>query len=336
MSTDLSSRPLIHPLTHLMNDTTLNVLFLGGAKRVSLAGKLMDAARERGVTLNIFSYELTPEVPIACVAKVIIGRRWADPAILEDIHRCVRQHRINLILPFVDPAVGIAGRYADTYGDVWAPVVPQAMAEVLFDKGLAAVAFKEAKLPIPRTYNAGRPNFPLLAKPRRGSASQGIFLVNDIATFKRVRNMTDTYIMEEYVGEREEYTVDCYICADGTPLYVSPRRRLEVLGGEVSRTVTVDHPDLAALSRKVIAALGLRGAVTLQFMYDLAASRLLLMEINPRLGGGVVCSIHAGADIPGAIIDEAMHRPHTPRTEIRPGTLICRYFAEVPFFNSQA
>lgn len=318
-----------------MINTTLNVLFLGGAKRVSFAQKLIDAARCRGVGINIFSYELNEEAPIACVGRVLIGERWNSETILEHIHQTVKKHRIDILLPFVDPAVGIAGRYVERYGDAWAPVVSPEMAEILFDKALAAACFKEAKLPIPKTYNAGRPTFPLLAKPRHGSASHGIFTVNDIATFKRVRNMTDSYIMEEYIAEREEYTVDCYITPAGAPLYVSPRKRLEVLGGEVSRTVTLDYPELETLSRKVITTLKLRGAVTLQFMYDLKNKRLLLMEINPRLGGGVVCSLHAGADIPGAILDEVLRRPHVPDGNIRPGTLICRYFSEVPFFNSK-
>lgn len=65
-----------------------------------------------------------------------------------------------------------------------------------------------------------------------------------------------------------------------------PRKRLEVVGGEVSRTVTLRDDRIMELSRKVIERLHLRGAVTLQFLRDITTDRMLLMEINPRLGGG--------------------------------------------------
>ena len=61
----------------------------------------------------------------------------------------------------------------------------------------------------------------------------------------------------------------------------------------------------------------------------------MLMEINPRLGGGAVCTVHAGGDIPGFILDELLGRPMIPSVGIKPGTLICRYFQEVAFFNEQ-
>lgn len=86
-----------------------------------------------------------------------------------------------------------------------------------------------------------------------------------------------------------------------------------------------------AASEYVINALMLRGAVTLQFLRDKDSERLMLMEINPRLGGGVICSIQAGADIPGMIVDEAVGKSPEPADEIKPGVLICRYFEEVVF-----
>ena len=56
----------------------------------------------------------------------------------------------------------------------------------------------------------------------------------------------------------------------------------------------------------------------------------MIMEINPRLGGGVVCSAGAGADIPGCIADEALGFDARPSRAV-PGTEMCRYFEEVIF-----
>lgn len=309
----------------------INVLFLGGAKRVSFGRKLIDAGRALGLDVKIYSYELESEVPIAAIGGVIIGRRWSAPDLLDHLHHVVRSYRIGLMLPFVDGAVAVAGAYVATYGDSWAPVVNPGKAEMLFDKVASARLFEDAGLPIPPTYSGGRPDFPLIAKPRHGSASKDIEVIDNVTDFKRILKVADRYLLQRYYPQREEYTVDCYISAKGNILCVSPRRRLEVVGGEVSRTVTVADKELTDEAVKAIRRLELRGAVTLQYLRDKDTERLMLMEINPRLGGGVVCSVHAGADIPQLILRETLGLPLKPADNIKPNTLICRYFEEIVF-----
>lgn len=43
----------------------VNILFLGGAKRVSMARMFQASGERLGLDVNIFSYELSPEAPIA-------------------------------------------------------------------------------------------------------------------------------------------------------------------------------------------------------------------------------------------------------------------------------
>ncbi|MCM1522539.1 MAG: ATP-grasp domain-containing protein [Muribaculaceae bacterium] len=308
----------------------VNILFLGGAKRVSVGRKIIEAGRELGLKVNIFSYELSREVPIAAIGTVIVGMKWKDRDLLSNIHACVLKHDIDIILPFVDPAIEVAGMYADRYTDAWAPVVAPSLAATLFDKDASAKFYESHLLPIPATYRGGRPTFPLIAKPRHGSASKGIMIVRDVADFRRVLRMPD-YMMERFVEHHKEYTVDAYISQSGEILCVSPRLRVEVLGGEVTRSVTIDYPELHDLATRVISETSLRGPVTLQFILDTDTNELMLMEINPRLGGGVVCSIHAGADIPMLILKDFLGLPIEKITEVKPGVLICRYFDETVF-----
>lgn len=310
---------------------TVNVLFLGGAKRVSFGRKLIDAGRRLGLDVKVFSYELTPEVPVALIGGVIIGRKWNAPDVLEHIHHVVDAYNIDILLPFVDGAISIAAAYVATYSDAWSPVVSSGKAEMLFDKVMSARAFEAVGLDVPETYDGGRPSFPLIAKPRRGSASKGIVVIESINDFRRISKNAHEYLIQTYYPYRDEYTVDCYISKRGEILCISPRKRLEVVGGEVARTVTVCSREIHDASVDAISRLELKGAVTLQYLRDRISGRLMLMEINPRLGGGVVCSIHAGADIPGMILSEAMDLPIAGPAEIQAGVMICRYFDEAVF-----
>jgi carbamoyl-phosphate synthase large subunit len=111
---------------------------------------------------------------------------------------------------------------------------------------------------------------------------------------------------------------------------VSPRRRIEVIGGEVSRTVTVADADIIDLAERTLRATDLRGAVTVQMMRDLDNGKLMLMEINPRLGGGAVCSVEAGADLPRAIITDSLGKPLS-RMTADSGVTLVRYMEGVVF-----
>lgn len=315
-----------------MNRNRTIVLMLGGARRVSMAELLQKSGARLGHEVVILSYELSNEVPIATAGEVIVGLKWTDPDVVEDIVRVCREREVNIILPFVDGAIEIASKCAAAMPDVFIPVSDFEIASTMFDKVNAAKAFKNAGIPIPRTFSVLTAEIPAIAKPRKGSASRGIKVFYNMEDLMHLDNIND-YIVEEYIARREEYTVDCYISGSGEILCTVPRIRLEVMGGEVTRTRTCRIPELMDMSRKVINAFRLRGPVTLQFIKDLNHNRFLLMEINPRLGGGVICSINAGAPISDYILHESLGMPVSPCNDWQDDTLMARYWKEVIFYN---
>lgn len=309
----------------------IGVLYLGGAKRLTVTDLLRQSYASLGHEVEAYSYELDREEPIAGRATIIVGKRWSDPAVDADLERVIDTCRIKVLLPFVDGAIEIAARIAERRNDIYVPGCSSALSSALFDKAASARLFAEAGLDIPATYRSGEsPAFPLIAKPRRGSASRGLLVIRDSAALHAIPDPGD-YLIQEYVEGAEEYTVDCFIDRSGRICALSPRRRIATLGGEVVRTVTVDIHALTAASRKAIERLGLRGAVTLQYLRS--GDRFLLMEINPRLGGGVTASIAAGADITGMIAAESTGHD-VPELAAQPGVLTMRCFQDITIFPS--
>ncbi len=312
----------------------IGILFLGGAKRVSMARLFKAAARSLGMEAHIVSYEASLCVPIALEGTVVEGLRWSDPACVDDIYRVMLEHDCKVVVPFVDGAVAVAARVAECHPDVFAPASSPELSQKMFDKVEAAALFEQLGIPAPATYRVGPLSTPLIAKPRRGSASKGIFPIDTEEQLAHALFRAEDYLIQERVLRPVEYTVDCYVSTlSGLPLAIVPRRRLEVEGGEVTRTITVDSPALVSLSARALQTLGLRGAVTLQFIApEDDPEGLLLMEINPRLGGGAVCAVHAGANIPAMILSEALG-VQPAASDYKPGTEIFRYRAEAVFFN---
>lgn len=83
----------------LLSMTDFTILFLGGAKRVSLAERFIAEGSRRGQNVRIVSYELTGDVPIAGCAEIVVGKRWKDPALYEHLAETVRKHKVNACFP---------------------------------------------------------------------------------------------------------------------------------------------------------------------------------------------------------------------------------------------
>ncbi len=314
--------------------SVVNILFLGGAKRVAMGRLFMAAAKKRGLECNIFSSEISRNVPISCIGTVVEGRRWNDPGIYGFLECLCRRHDIDIVIPFVDGGVAVAARLHERMPSVFVPASSAELCESMFDKVAAADIFEKLSIDAPRTYRGGRVETPLIAKPRHGSASQGLIKIDNIDDLPSADTIGD-YLIQQRFDRREEISVDCYVSIAGKnpePMAIVPRTRLEVAGGEVVRSITIDDAEVVAFVERALSAIGLRGAVTVQLIRDDDTGRLYIMEINPRLGGGAVCSVHAGADIPGMILDEAMGVT-CHRAPYRPGTEIARYLQEVVFFN---
>ncbi len=312
---------------------TVTILMLGGANRVSMAQQLMRAAAQMDLDLRLYSHELQRSVPIAEVAKVIVGGKYSDPGAVGEINEIIKSYKVDILLPFIDPAISIAEQCREKFPNLFIPVCNMDAITATFDKVIAAQRYQELNIPAPETYQPESLKFPAILKPRTGSASKGIIVVYTPEELSRISDFSD-YLIQEYIADRDEYTVDCYIgMLDNEVKCTVPRQRIATAGGEVTRTQTCRIPALISLSKQVIDAMKLRGAVTLQFIYDRANRRFLLMEINARLGGGVICSIMAGADIARMILDESQGVKAQVSRTWRDGALMTRYFKEVMFYN---
>ncbi len=310
------------------------VMMLGGARRVSVAEQLRESGRRIGCDVQLVSYELSAQVPISIVSKVEVGLKWTDPNIIDDIERVAIENEVSIILPFVDGSIEIAAKCRERMPQVFIPVGDFETSRKMFDKIEAAAAFKSAGLPIPTTYTALNAEVPAIAKPRKGSSSRGIFIFHNMEELMHLENL-DNYLVQEYIPHFDEFTVDCYVSCSGEILTTVPRLRIEVQGGEATRTETMRNATLEKMSRDVISAFSLRGPVTIQFLHDLDRDRYLLLEVNPRLGSGVVCSIYAGAPITDYILLEALKREVKPCDNWCNHTLMTRYQKEVVFFNDK-
>lgn len=310
----------------------MNILFLGGAKRVSIAEHFLSYGKEKGIEINIFSYELSEKVPIAAVGKVIKGLKWNDASILDDIINVIRRHHINIVLPFVDPAIVISAKLKQRCTDVFIPVSSEYVCDIMFDKQESAHWFEKNGIRQPLYFSdISDILFPVIFKPRRGSASKGIFVANSFSDIPENIDFNQ-YLMQQYISNRQEFSVDCYVSQQGSILSIVPRIRLETAGGEATKSLVVRDPLIIKETEKILSTAEFYGPITIQFIKDTLVEKIYVMEINPRLGGAVVASIGAGSGMISFIVNEAMGNQVSPVSDWKENTLMTRYLKEVIFY----
>lgn len=281
-------------------DSSLNILFLGGGKRVSLANRFIEAGKKIGKTINVYSYEASEHQPISLVGKVIKGRLWDDPGISADIVNVLINYEIDLLISNVDPALAIHASLKNTHPSaLYSSDIDQV--KICYSKIIFQRECERLGLPIIPSWDGV--SFPSLAKPDFGSASQGIMTFNSIQDFEGSRLRSEEYCFQKYINGTE-FTVDAYVSQGGEIIGISPRVRIQTLGGESVVTETRSDGRIFKLSVTVIEKMNLRGPLTLQFIRECTSDVDYLMEVNTRLGGGVICSIEAGVDIPLMLLND--------------------------------
>lgn len=310
----------------------LNVLFLGGAKRVSFAEHLKAAGKRRGMDVSIFSYELEKTVPIGKVAEVLIGLKWSDKNIYADLENVIAKYNINIVLPFVDKAIEIAANLKNRT-NIFIPISSVEICKTMFDKVRSSDWFEEKGIPQPPKYLSKEDvNYPAILKPRNGSASKGIIIAEKSEDVENV--VWENYLVQEFIPNAVEYTVDCYVSQKGEPTSIVPRVRLETAGGEVTKTITKKNDQLIAIANKILRFGEFRGPITIQFIADQNETRYYVMEINPRFGGGVIASLEAGSMSLEMLLNEYEGKEIVEQNDWKENILMTRYMQEVIYANN--
>jgi carbamoyl-phosphate synthase large subunit len=280
----------------------INILFVGGAKRYSFAKHLINAGNKLKYSVNIYSYEMGSCLPIESIAKVIQGKKFEHDSVLQDLENIIHKYSIQIAIPFHDNAISLMYKISDV---VFTPVSDIDLIDIFSSKKKSVNFFMENNIPFPSFSK----KTPAIAKPDKGSASKGIIRFTNQSDLNIFLNSEQSlnYETQDYISG-PEYSVDCYVALNSTFKYFAVRERLEVLGGEVVKSRTVDIPEIEEICYRILNISGMRGAITIQLIYDKYNDSYCVMEINPRYGGGILTSWGAGVPWFEILLNDFLHK----------------------------
>ena len=167
--------------------------------------------------------------------------------------------------------------------------------------------------------------YPLLAKPCRGSGSQGIFIIRSNTDLQYVRSLNKEYVLQELLQpDDQEYTVGIYTTIAGKQISGICMRR-ELAAGNTYRAWVVPENTVLKQATSVVQQLGIVGPCNVQLR--LTDRGAIPFEINPRFSGTTGMRAHFGYNEVEMVVRDFVLNESIPHPTIQLGTAL-RFWEE--------
>lgn len=158
-------------------------------------------------------------------------------------------------------------------------------------------------------------SYPLIVKPRWGSASFGLHVVENESELKEAylvckesllasylsqfKESDDDVLIQEFI-KGKEYGLDILNDMNGQYRGVVCKEKLSMRAGETDKAITVDASRFSTFSQIIGDTLKHVGNMDCDFLER--DGQLYLLELNPRFGGGYPFTHEAGANLVRALL----------------------------------
>jgi carbamoyl-phosphate synthase large subunit len=291
-------------------------------------------------TGQVFACDSNPNaVSLQEADRVFIMPRSSDPEYFDRLLDICQQNQVGLLISLNDLELPLLALHRDRFlaiGTVPMISDPETI-DICFDKWKTYQFLLEHNIPTPKTYlsladtraaiASGELTFPLVLKPRWGTASIGIEFPQDdeelelayrlvqmrlARTILAVASSVDPdrciLIQEQIIGQ--EYGVGVINNLAGEYVTTFIKRKLSMRAGETDRATTARIPQITQIAEKISQTLKHIGNLDCDMFSS--TQGYCVLELNPRFGGGYPFSHVAGANIPAALIAWASGKPTDP------------------------
>jgi carbamoyl-phosphate synthase large subunit len=328
-----------------VDETRFNVLISSAGRRVVLARAFRHALHDLGLAGEVMATDASRlSSAFHAADRAFLVPPVSSPDFVPEMLRLCRDEGIRLVVPTIDPELAPYAEHRDAFAQIGTTVgisLPEVI-RIAEDKGrthrwLMGHGFPTVEQASPEEIMAQdeRWSFPLMVKPRAGSAAIGVTVVRDRMHLE-VATRGGDFVVQTIAGGAE-YSVDLLADRRGRCRCAVPRRRIEVRAGEVSKGMTARCGPVEECAAQLIQALpGAYGVLTAQIFFDEDSGDLRVIEINPRFGGGYPLAWNAGANYPRWMIEELLGLPSTSSRGSWREQLVMLRYDDAVFIDSKA
>lgn len=271
----------------------MNILICSVGRRVKLIEYFKRELNE--INGKVVAVDCDPTAPALYFADQFeIVPRIDQHDYVQEIKALCKKYEISAVLSLIDPELSLLARYKENFKEDGVAVIvsDEPIIEICFDKYLTSKFLQEHGFPHIPTYTNieevksalgnGMLHFPLIIKPRNGSASMGIQCVSTIA---QLQSFYDHDVVIQPFMKGEEFGIDCYIdliTKEATNIFM--KKKIKMRAGETDKSVAVKDSRLRELMTALLEVLQPVGPIDIDCFYT--EQGYVISEINPRFGGG--------------------------------------------------
>ncbi len=276
----------------------VRILFTGVGRRIELIQAFRQAALSLDISLKIYGADMSgtaPALAFCDYTRKVCGMK--DKNYIPELLKICENDKIDLLIPTIDTDLLVISENADLFTGTKVLVSRPDKIAVCRDKNCTEDFFELCGCKTPKTYNDWRAysgEYPCFIKPKDGSSSVNAYKVENEEQLEAYSQRIDDYIVQTFI-DGEEYTVDIFCDFDSNPVFVIPRKRLQVRAGEVLKTQISMDEKIIEESKRIIEQFKPVGPITVQLIRQKSTGEDYYIEINPRYGGGAPLSMKAGA-----------------------------------------
>lgn len=304
----------------------MNILFTCAGRRNYLLHYFKEALKNEGKILAADMQITAPALAVADKA-ILVPDVYSDEYVDVLLELCY-QERINALISLNDLELPILASAKNRFEKLGVKLIvsDERVIETCFDKFKTIFFGEQIGIKLPKTFltlnqaidaiKNDSLKFPLVVKPRWGSASIGIEYPETLDELKLAYRLSSIKISKSILFEASrlhlneavmiqekiigtEYGLDILNDLYGRTVQVYVKEKLAMRAGETDKAVLRNIVDLEEIGYRIGNALRHIGNVDCDIFEK--NGTYYLLEMNPRFGGGYPFSHISGADYPAAI-----------------------------------
>lgn len=288
-----------------------NILILNAGTRDTLIQDFLKTVDGRCEIITTDSFKFAPT--LYETKKQYLTSKWYAPGYWDEIEDICKKENIGLILSLIDPELELLAAQKERFKKlgILVNIGDEETIRATFDKYQTLSFIKEHGYNWIKSYvdfalakeaiDAGTLSFPLFTKPRKGSGSARIEIVNNIERLKQICDEHDDVLIQEFI-EGQEIGVDVYVdLISEEVVSIFAKKKILMRAGETDKSVSFKDEKLFKVIADFVRDFGLKGVNDLDvFERD---GEYYISDVNPRFGGGYLHAYAAGVDFPAMLIN---------------------------------
>ncbi len=252
-----------------------------------------------------------------------------EPSYLPKLLDICQQEEVTAIISLNDLELPLLASHKKEFEQTGTAVLvsePEVI-DICFDKWKTDTFFSRLGIRSPVTWltvdkaknalSGGELSFPVVVKPRWGTASVGIEFPEDMRELELACELVRHKLMRTFLADFSstdkqhsvliqqylpgiEYGLDIVNDLQGNYQATVVKQKLAMRAGETDKAIVLDSPELVSIGKKIATALGHIANLDCDFFEH--NGEFYGLEMNPRFGGGYPFSHMAGLDLPAAIV----------------------------------